>query len=498
VIIFYILNYILFLEKKQMELKKKIAYNTIIQIIGKGLSVFLGVISLAIMTRYLGTEGFGEYSTIITFVSFFAMSADLGLNLITTKMISDPNEKNSDKILSNLFSIRFFSALILLGLAPLFIIFFPYSDVIKIGVLIATLSYIFPALNQILIGLFQKTLQMEKAMIAEIIGKVFLVIVIFIFIKLDWGLNGVLWAAVISAFINFVINWLFGKKSAKIKFEFDFTIWKKIFRNSWPLAVTIILNLIYQKSDIIILSLFKNISDVGIYSSAYKTTEVINTIPYMFIGIMLPFFTSAWINKNIDFLKKTAQKSFDFMIILSIPLLIGTQFTAKEVISLIAGKNFSDGGMALQILMLSTVLLFISCVFSHLVIAIEKQKKVIGLYAFTMISSLLLYFILIPKFSYLGAAIVTVYSNLVILIGSYYCVRKNTGFKPNIKIIGQTLLASLGMAGFMASFPRHLYQNHYLLLVIIFSAIIVYFFLLYLFKGISKDDIKTMLPNKKL
>ena len=297
-----------------MDLKKKIAYNTIIQIIGKGLSIFLGVISLAIMTRYLGTEGFGEYSTIITFVSFFAMSADLGLNLITTKMISDPNEKNSDKVLSNLFSIRFFSALILLGLAPLFIIFFPYSSVIKIGVLIATLSYIFPALNQILIGLFQKTLEMKKAMIAEIIGKIFLLLIMFVFIKLNWGLNGVLWAAVISAFINFIINWLFGKKSAKIKFEFDFLIWRKIFKNSWPLAVTIILNLIYQKSDIIILSLFKNISDVGIYSSAYKTTEVINAIPYMFIGIMLPFFTSAWINKNIDFFKTHIQKLYLFTI----------------------------------------------------------------------------------------------------------------------------------------------------------------------------------------
>ncbi|HPT08280.1 MAG TPA: flippase [bacterium] len=480
-----------------MELKKKIAYNTIVQIIGKALSTLLGVLSLAIMTRYLGTKGFGEYSTVITFVSFFAMSADLGLNLITTKMISDPNEKNVNKTLSNLFSIRFFSAIILLGLAPVFIFFFPYNETIKIGVAIATLSYVFPALNQILIGLFQKTLQMQRAMLAEVIGKVFLVILIFIFIKLNYGLSGILWASVISAFINFLINWLFGKKSAKIKFEFDFTVWKKILRNSWPLATTIILNLIYQKSDVIILSLFKNIDDVGIYGAAYRTIEVISTIPYMFVGIMLPLFTFNWINKNLDFFKKIAQKSFDFMAILAIPLIIGTQFTAQEVISLIAGKNFTGSGLALQILMLSTSLLFISCVFSHLVIAIDKQKKVIGLYVFTMISSLILYFILIPKFSYIGASIVTVFSNLIILIGSYLCVKKNTGFKPNLKVMGKSLLASMGMAGFMLAIPNYLYQKGLLLLVIILGAIIIYFLLLYLFKGITRDDLKVLIPNKK-
>ena len=107
-----------------MELKQKIAYNTVVQIIGKALSTLLGVISLAIMTRYLKTTGFGEYSTIINFVSFFAMSADLGLTLISAQMISNPNE-NQNKMLSNLFSLRLVSALLLLGLAPLTVMFFP-------------------------------------------------------------------------------------------------------------------------------------------------------------------------------------------------------------------------------------------------------------------------------------------------------------------------------------------------------------------------------------
>ena len=477
-----------------MELKRKIAKNTLIQIIGKGLSTLLGVASLAIMTRYLGVSGFGEYSTIITFVSFFAMSADLGLTLITAQMISNPQE-NQNKILSNLFSVRLFSALILLGLAPVFIIFFPYSSVIKIGVAIAVISYLFPALNQILIALFQKTLRMDKAMIAEVTGKVFLLLFIFLAIQFKFGLNGILWAAVLSSAINFAINWFLSKKSAKIKLSFDFLIWKRILVKTWPLALTLILNLIYQKGDIILLSLFKSIEEVGVYGAAYRTIEVIGTLPYMFAGIMLPLFTFNWINKNYDVFKKMLQKSFDFMVILAIPLTIGAQFTSREIISMIAGKEFADGGLALKLLIVSISLLFISCIFSHIIIAVDQQKKLIKLYAFTAISSVLLYLFLIPKMSYLGASLVTIYSNIIIIIGTYYYVRKITGFIPKLRVTYRSLLASAGMIAFMAIIPRSFYSNNIILLIIILSSIILYFLLLYIFKGISKEDLKIFLPN---
>ncbi len=472
-----------------MELKKKIAYNTVVQIIGKALSTLLGVLSLAIMTRYLKTDGFGEYSTVINFVSFFAMSADLGLTLITAQMISDPHE-NQAKVLNNLFSLRLISAFLLLGLAPLSVIFFPYSSTIKIGVLIASISFIFPALNQIIIALFQKTLKMGRAMIAEVSGKISLLLAMFFAIKIDSGLNGVLWASVFSAGIGFLLNWVLSKKEAKIRFDFDFSIWKKILRKTWPLATTIILNLIYQKGDVIILSLFKSINDVGIYGAAYRTIEVIGTIPYMFAGIMLPLFTLNWINKNLPFFETLVQKSFDFMLILALPLIIGTQFTATEIMKLIAGKEFAPAGPPLQILIISIALLFISCIFSHVIIAIDQQKKVIRLYLITALSSIVLYFLLIPQMSYIGASLVTIYSNLLILGGSLFYTKKLTKIKINFKILKPVLLASLGMALFMFLIPRFLYERGVFLLIIIALAILIYFLLLYLFKGLKKEDLE--------
>jgi O-antigen/teichoic acid export membrane protein len=480
-----------------MSLKKRVAKNTIIQIVGKMVSTILGVLSLAILARYLGTSGFGQYSTIIAFASFFALSADLGLTLVTAQMISNPNE-NREKAMNNLFSLRFFSAIILLSLAPLTAIFFPYSDSIKMGILIATLIYLFPALNQILTAFFQRKLEMGKVMTAEIFSKLTLIILFFLIAKLDKGLNYVLWASVLSSFCGFLTLWLYSKKSIKIKFEFDFSFWKKILKITWPLALTSFLNLLYLKGDILILSLLKSNDEVGIYGAAYRSIEVIGTIPYMFAGIMLPILTSSWLGNNRDAFKRILQKSIDFMIIIAIPLAIGAQFVSRRLIEIIAGNDFSGGGIALQILMISTSLLFVSCIFSHAIIAIEKQRKIISLYVVTAILSLILYIPLIEYFSYIGASIVTIFSNILILFGTYHIIKKYTFFKIRLKSLKASLLSAAGMAVFMFFIPKSIYDNNIGLFAIILIASLIYFFLLYILKGISKDDIKTFLPDKKI
>ena len=172
-----------------MKLSSKIAYNTIVQFAGKAISTVLGLVSLAMMTRYLGQAGFGSYTTITNYVSFFAIIADLGLTLVTVQMISRPGV-DEKKALNNLFGLRLASIILFLGLAPVIAIFLPYTPYVKIGVMIAALSFLFPALNQILIGLFQKRLRMDKSVIAETLSRVIMIVGIYLAIIFDRGLNG--------------------------------------------------------------------------------------------------------------------------------------------------------------------------------------------------------------------------------------------------------------------------------------------------------------------
>jgi O-antigen/teichoic acid export membrane protein len=472
-----------------MHLASKVAYNTIIQIISKIIAAVLGLIAVGLITRYLGQHGFGEYTTIFTFLSFFGIMADLGLTLVTVQMISKPGV-DVNKIISNLFSLRLISAVVFLGLAPAIVIFFPYDPAIKIGVAIMAASFLFTALNQILVGVFQKNLRMDKVSIAEIIGRIVLVAGIFIAVKIDAGLKGIIIATVLSNVASFILHYIFSLKFVRVSLSFDMEIWKEIIRKSWPLALTIAFNLVYLKTDTLILSLFKTQAEVGIYGAAYKVIDVLITMPFMFAGIVLPIIASSWVEKNAERFKNVMQKSFDFMAILAMPIIAGTQFIGGGMMSFVAGEEFSASGPVLRILILAAGIIFVGITFTHGVIAIDKQKNVIGAYIFTGITAVAGYLIFIPKYSYFGAAWVTIYSELFIVLTSAYLVWKYSRFIPSFNVFVKSILASLIMGGGMYLMQTNYNLNLFLIILI---SIVIYFSALFMLRAISRREILEIL-----
>ena len=472
-----------------MRLSTKVAYNTIVQVASKFIATLFGLVAIAIMTRYLGQEGFGQYTTIVTFLSFFGITADLGLTLVTVQMISKPGI-NEDKIISNIFTLRLVSAFIFLGIAPLAVFFFPYDPVVKMGVAVTTLSFFFIALNQVLVGVFQKNLRMDKVSIAEVVGRIILLIGVFFAVRLNYGLIGIMVVTVVSSLINFLIHYLFSIKFVKINLSFDKDVWKEIMKKSWPLALTIAFNLIYLKTDTLILSVMRPQAEVGLYGAAYKVVDVLITIPFMFAGIILPIMTASWAEKKFAQFKSILQKSFDFMILLAVPLALGSQLISKPAMVLVAGKDFAASGDVLKILIVAASIIFIGTIFSHGIIAIEKQKKLIGIYVFAGISAVIGYLVFIPKYSYFGAAWVTIYSELFVVSATVYLLWRYTKFFPNLLIVLKSVAASVVMCATM-----YILQTVYELNVIVvsFIAIPVYFGAVYVLKGISKKDVMDIL-----
>ncbi len=482
-----------------MKLSTKVAYNTAIQIVSKVASTILGLIAIAIMTRYLGQIGFGQYTTVVTFLSFFAMLADLGLTLVTVQLISTVKDKaEENNALGNLLGLRLVSALIFLVLGPLTIFLFPYGPDIKIGVLIAALSFVFITLNQIFVGLFQKYLRMDKVSIAEIVSRAGLLFGIILAVKYNSGLNGILSATTISSAIGFILHYLFSRRFAKIIPRFNLGYWRMIIAKSWPLAITIFFNLIYLRTDTLLLSLIKRpskigiIAEVGIYGAAYKVIDVLITVPFMFAGIILPILTLRWAQNDKIGFKNVLQKSVDFMLIIAVPLVVGTQFLAKEIIFLVAGRDFSYSAPILQLLIVASGLIFFGCMFAHAIIAIDRQKKIIGAYIFTAATSVIGYLLFIPAYSYYGVAWVSIYSEAAIALASFYIVWKYSGFKLKPAIFLKSLLASAVMALFLYLIKNHISDN---LPVLLLTAVFSYFVSLYIMKGISKEDL-LMMVNK--
>ena len=163
-----------------MSLTKKVAYNTAMQFSGKIISTIIGVIIVGLITRHLGQAGYGQYTTVLAFVQFFAVIVDLGLYLALMQEISDPTV-DEKKAVSNVFTIKLISSFIFFALAPLIVLLFPYAAIVKQGVVLMSMSFFLFTLAQVLVALFQKNLRMDKIIGTEVIGRLaFLITVILV------------------------------------------------------------------------------------------------------------------------------------------------------------------------------------------------------------------------------------------------------------------------------------------------------------------------------
>ncbi len=469
-----------------MTLEKRIAHNTIIQTGGKFISIFLGVLALGMMTRYLGPELFGQYTIVVAFLQFFAILSDMGLQLITVRMISEP-DADEEKILSNILTLRIIVSVIILALAPLVALLFPYPPIIKIAISIFIISFFLTSLIQVLTGLFQKKLQIIKVTIGEVIGRIFLILSIYLAAYFNLGLLGIMSAGIIANIINFGYLLKATRKLIHIKLAFDFNIWKKTLQKSWPIAISIAFNLIYLKTDTIILSLYHPQIDVGIYGASFRFLEILIMIPTMFMGLILPLLSNYWAQKNIIEFKKMLQMAFNIIIMMIIPMIVGTLFLAKPIMILVAGKDFAIAAPVLKIIVLASAIVFIGTLYGHTIVAIEKQRKMIWAYGITAVLSLTAYFIAIPKFSYFGAAWATVFAESLIALATFWMVTKTTKIWPNLKMVWKALLGSCAMALILYLIKD---QNIFISLTL---AVGVYFGTLYLVKGFSKEFIQEIL-----
>ncbi len=473
-----------------MSLTQKLAKNTALQVGGRAIGTIFGLVTIAILTRHLGQEGYGQFTTAMTFLQIFGVLVDFGLTLTVVQMISEPRA-NEERIVGNIFSLRLISGFVFFALAPLVSFFFPYPLIIKLAIAVGSLSFFFMSVSQMFVGVFQKHLAMWRAAAAEVISRAVLLALVALASYMAGGLVLVIWAFVAANLVQLAVTLGLTKKFVRPKLYLDLTIWKDIISRSWPIGVSIFFNLLYLKGDIIILSLMRTQEEVGVYGAAFKVLDVITVIPVMFMGLVLPILVRNWRDgQSIDF-KKMIQKTFDFFSIVAIPFSVGAIALGVPLMTLVAGADFAESGRVLKILMPAASILFFGSLYGHTIVAIKKQKIMTWGYIVTAIFSIAGYLIFIPSHGIWGAAWVTVFSESLIALLTFIVVTKNTRILPNPLSLFKAGLASVLMYFVLTALPT---LN---VLISIILGSIVYFIILYIIKGIKKETIKELFLNSK-
>lgn len=480
------------------ELRKKIVYNATFSSIVKVIDTFLALVITALLTRYLGPAGFGDYIIIFTFWYIFMVLADLGLYSITVREISQNDDRESE-IISNALTLRMVSTamIFLLGIAAVF--FFPYKYDIKIGVVIASFGFWAMFSAQVLLGLFQKKLRIDKAALADMLGRaVQLVLVIFI-IKGNYPLLSIIAAFSVSAFVIFAANIWFVRKFVSLVFSADFKIWKKMIREGWPLALSAVLVMLYFRLNIITLSLIKGEEAVGYFGAAYKVLENVIFFPAMLVGLVMPIMSRA-AKEDMEKFKDIISKVTKVLIVLLAPLAAMTVVLSGEIIQIIAGKNFGESAGALDILIFAAALIFLATLWSNAIIALGKQKKLVKIYFWGAVVNFGANLILIPRLSYIGAAWSTLATEFFVTLFMAVYLFKHIQYLPQglrlFKIVLSAIVAALLV--YWLKKIMHSDSSFVIISVLLPVGSLVYFSLLYFSGGLKLGELGFLRKSDKV
>lgn len=471
-----------------MAIARKVAYNVVVSSISKVISTILALVAIGFITRYLGKEGFGNYATVLAFLSFFASIADLGLYHISTREISraDANEK---KIMGNIFALRVTSALAILIISPLVVIFFDYPLEVKQGIVIAAASFLFSSAYQVLNGIFQKNLAMDRVAIGELLGKIVQVATIIAAVKLRLGFDWIIASLLFNMIVSFILVFFWSKKYLNFSLQFDFAYWKIFLKESLPIGIGSVIVFIYFKIDTIFLSIMKTSSDVGIYNAAYKVLENITFFPSMVVGLILPIMSNTIFTDKKSF-TDVADKTFRFFFLMITPIIIGTIFLADGIIRLIGGGQFEASADVLRILIFALASIFFGIFFNNILIAGNMQKKLLYIWSTAAIANVLLNLFLIPKFSYFAAAYISFFTEFLVAALSFYFVATKIKYYPSIKNLGGIVLSGLAMLVFLLVFKK------YSFFILAPSSALVYLLFLWIFRAVKTNEILSLISKK--
>lgn len=410
------------------DLTRAIAGNMIAMAAGKAVAALLGLGTVALFTRHLGPDGFGQYRTVLAYLSLAALVADLGLYFVVLRDISRDGADRS-RIVGNALALRLTAALLILIAAVFFSWLLPYDRVVKIGLLAGILGFAAMSGHWVLLALFHHRLRQWWATLSEVLGAGVLFALAWWIVQTGGGVLSAVGALVAGNVATLGTSWILARRLTPFKLRLEWAEWRRLIVAGLPLAAAVLLNVIHLRTDTVLLALMQPPAAVGLYGLAYKVLETIVVIPVTFAGLVMPLL-SRYGSNDIARFRYYLSRALDAVVIGALGLVAVVVAFAGDIIGFVAGPQFVGAATPLLILTFGGAAIFCSSLFTVAATALNRQRALLWGYGSAAVLGVTTYVVLIPRWSYNGAAWGTVIAEGIVLVWSVYVVTGAVGQLP--------------------------------------------------------------------
>jgi O-antigen/teichoic acid export membrane protein len=278
-----------------------------------------------------------------------------------------------------------------------------------------------------------------------------------LFVLTGWGVVGLALAALLATVATAVVFWAIMRRNypdvaaARPEQGLSRPAAVSLLSDGWPLMLNALLVGLFFRVDQFIIKPIAGGLAVEQYNAAYSYLNFLLIITPAVTLALFPRMARHAVSDRPR-LAYEYELALRVMLILSVPLVALTFWFAPLLVSIVTGGKegyLPESAVALRILIFFLPLSFVNGVTQYVLIALDRQRLITGVFAATVAFNLAVNLVLVPVMGIYGAALTTVLSEVVLLVPFLLFVGRETGPVPLWAIAWRPLLGGALVAGVM-------------------------------------------------
>lgn len=474
-----------------MENKPSIKKNYILNLAYQILAVCVPIITTPYVARVLQPDGIGAYSYTLSIATYFSMFAALGIATYGQLQIA---KYRNDKVLRS----KLFFEIMLARLATTVVMLLGYCFAMPIFGRYATLykvMAVFIIAEAVDISWFFQGLEQFKVTVTRnCVIKIISTICIFIFVKNKDDLT--LYAVILqgSTLLGNILLWPY-LKNYLLKVNIHEMKFYRHWKESLMYFIPTVATSVYTVLDKSMIGLFtKSSLENGYYEQAHKIEQILLVFLTSLGTVTLPRLVYVWNQGDKKVLNEIMSKTFNFILMISFPMMFGICSIADKLIPLFLGEGYEP---CIPLLRIFSILLVVvgldNTIGKQCLVATGRQKffnrGVIAGAGVNFIFNI----ILIRKLGSLGAACGSVIAECTILMVFIYYSKDIFEVSTLLKSCGRYAILGTIMGIVVWWLGKQVTVSVAGIIIQIIGGVFVYFALLVLIKDpILKVAIKSV------
>jgi O-antigen/teichoic acid export membrane protein len=385
---------------------------------------FFRLAVLLIVARRLGPSLFGTYVLFLTVVEMAAVFSGVGYIDLLARDVAREHAW-AGRLFVRLTALRLCLIPIATGILLTILWSLRYGSAVLIDTGLLLLTLVPRSLNENCQGVLRGNSKFAALLWIESIQGAVLVAAASVFlVGVHLGVRGVIYAEGIAASLGAIValvltaNSLRGNASLAplplLRTAFAF--------NVFPLIVNV-----YDRADVVILSKLSGDFAVGIYGIPYRIYTMLQIAPYALMGVLLPGYSrSTWNEESRARCGRVLHALFTGALVAVLAL----YFIVPSATVFILGPKFRLSENALRILAWAVIPMFLNSGLNTILLAARREKIFIRTATVCTVVNVVGNLLLVPRYSFVAAAGITVLTECVLLVQNIFFVRRIIGRVP--------------------------------------------------------------------